>query len=343
MKIKIGKQHSRFRAGGKYMYPLKFENIYFEKIWGGRDFDLFRNNLPAGNIGESWDVACHPHGTSIVVNGKWKGRGLDELIKEQGNKLLGSKIDLNWFPLLIKMINAKDKLSVQVHPNDEYGKAVEGEMGKTEVWYVVEALEGANLVVGTKECSKEDFQKAIENGKFDQYMNKLDVKKGDVYFVKSGLVHAIGEGVIIAEIQQNSDTTYRVYDYNRGRELHVEKALDVVDLSLRGEKSKGLTIKYEGYDKTYYCLGKDFSLELYDITSKLYENSDKERFYAFTCVEGKGKITHKEENIEINRGDSFLIPATMGSYVLEGTMKLLKSYVPDIEKVKSEILDTISY
>jgi mannose-6-phosphate isomerase len=325
------------------MYPLKFKNIYFEKIWGGRDLDLFRNNLPAGNIGESWDVACHPHGTSVVANGKWEGKGLDELIKEHGHKLLGSKIDLNWFPLLIKMINAKDKLSVQVHPNDEYGKAVEGEMGKTEVWYVVEALEGANLVVGTKECSKEDFKKAIESGNFDEYMNKVNVKKGDVYFVKSGLVHAIGEGVIIAEIQQNSDTTYRVYDYNRGRELHVEKALDVVDLNLRGEKSKGLTVRYEGYHKTYYSLGKDFSLELYDIMGKLDEESDEERFYAFTCVEGKGEIIFEREEIEIYKGDSFLIPATMGSYVLQGSMKLLKSYVPDIENVKKEILANILY
>lgn len=325
------------------MYPLKFRNIYFEKIWGGRDLDLFRNNLPAGNIGESWDVACHPHGTSVVANGEWEGKRLDELIKEQGHKILGSKVDLNWFPLLIKMINAKDKLSVQVHPDDEYGKAVEGEMGKTEVWYVVEALEGANLVVGTKECSKEDFKKAIESGNFDEYMNKVNVKKGDVYFVKSGLVHAIGEGVIIAEIQQNSDTTYRVYDYNRGRELHVEKALDVVDLNLRGEKSKGLTVRYQGYDKTYYCLGKDFSLELYDIKEKLVEKSDEERFYAFTCVEGKGGIVFKGEKIEVNKGDSFLIPATMGSYMLQGEMKLLKSYVPDIEKVKKEILENILY
>lgn len=226
------------------MYPIKFENLYYEKIWGGRDLELFRDDIPEGNIGESWDVACHKNGMSIVKNGEFKGLRLDELIEKEKENLLGTKIDRNWFPLLIKLINAKDKLSVQVHPNDEYAKRVEGDMGKTEVWYVVEAFEGANLVVGTKgKCTKEEFKAAIEEGKLDSYLNRIPVKKGDVYLVQSGLVHAIGEGVIIAEIQQNSDTTYRVYDYNRGREIHVQKALDVIDLNLNGEKNEGVEIK----------------------------------------------------------------------------------------------------
>lgn len=325
------------------MYPIKFENIYFDKIWGGRDFELFRDNLPEGQIGESWDIACHPHGTGVVANGKLKGMRLDDLIREFGTDLIGTKLRTDWFPLLIKLINAKDKLSVQVHPDDKYGKEVEGEMGKTEVWYVMEAFEGANLVVGTKECSKEQFRKAIETGNFDELMNKVAVKKGDVYFVKSGLVHAIGEGVVIAEIQQNSDTTYRVYDYNRGRELHAEKALDVVDLRLRGDLSKGITKQYEGYSKTYYCLGEHFSLELYDVEKGFEECSDPERFFAFTCVGGKGTINFGDEYLEIKLGESVLIPASMGRYSFNGELKLLKSYVPDVEKVKNEILNGVVY
>lgn len=160
-------------------------------------------------------------------------------------------------------------------------------MGKTEVWYVVEAFEGASLVVGTKEgCTKEQFKTAIESGNLEPYMNKVFVKKGEVYFVKSGLIHAIGEGVIIAEIQQNSDTTYRVYDYDRGRDLHIDKALDVVDLSLIGEKSTGVKVEKEGFDKTYLCLCKDFSLEMYNIEEKAEEVSEEEIFFVFTCVEG---------------------------------------------------------
>lgn len=325
------------------MEPLKFQNIYFDKIWGGRDLETFRENLPQGNIGESWDVACHPHGTSIIVNGNYKGMKLSELIEKKGEEIIGSKISKAWFPLLIKLINAKENLSVQVHPEDEYARKVEGEMGKTEVWYVVEAFEGASLVLGTKECTKEQFKSAILTGKFDELMNRIPVKKGDVYFVKSGLVHAIGEGVIIAEIQQNSDTTYRVYDYNRGRELHIDKALDVVNLTLRGKRSEGLRVQYDGYSKIYYCLCEHFSLELYDITNEVNETSDKERFFVYTVVEGEGEINYKDGKEYISTGDSVLIPAQLGDYNIKGNLKLLKSYVPDIEKVKSEILSNVVF
>ncbi|RKD32294.1 type I phosphomannose isomerase catalytic subunit [Thermohalobacter berrensis] len=325
------------------MYPLKFENIYVKKVWGGRDLELFRDNLPEGNIGESWDVACHPNGTSVVKNGEYKGMKLGELIKQEGEKIIGTKISTDWFPLLVKLINAKDKLSLQVHPDDDYAKRVEGEMGKTEVWYVVEAFEGANLVVGTKDCTKEEFKRAIENEELDKYTNRIPVKKGDVYFVKSGLVHAIGEGVIIAEIQQNSDTTYRVYDYGRGRELHIDKALDVIDLNLEGKKAEGITVKKEGYTKIYYCLCKDFSLELYDVEEGFNEESDIERFYIFTCVDGNGEIIYNNGNEKIEKGDSILIPASLGKYEFKGKMKLLKSYVPDIKKVEEEIIANVKY
>lgn len=323
------------------MYPLKFENIYFDKIWGGRDLEIFRNNLPEGDIGESWDVACHPHGTSVIANGEYKGIKLDDLIAKKGDEIIGTKISKEKFPLLVKLINAKDKLSVQVHPDDEYGMRVEGELGKTEVWYVIEAFEGANLVVGTKECTKEQFKKAIETGEFDALMNKVYVKKGDVYFVKSGLVHAIGEGVVIAEIQQNSDTTYRVYDYNRGRELHIEKALDVSDLTLRGERSRGLTVRHEGYDKTYYSLCQYFSLELYDVKTSFEEYSSKERFYIFTVVDGDGAISYEGGVEYLKMGDSIMIPASLGKYKVSGNIKILKSYVPDVQQVEKEILSNI--
>lgn len=325
------------------MGPLKFENIYFDKIWGGRDLEVFRNNLPPGDIGESWDVACHPHGTSIIANGDYKGMKLSELIELKGEEIIGSKITKSWFPLLVKLINAKEKLSVQVHPEDEYARNTEGEMGKTEVWYVVEAFEGASLVLGTKECTKEQFKKAIETDKFDELMNRIPVKKGEVYFVKSGLVHAIGEGVIIAEIQQNSDTTYRVYDYNRGRELHIDKALDVVNLKLRGNRSEGLRAQYNGYVKIFYCLCDHFSLELYEITDNVSECSDNERFYIFTVVEGQGRIAYKGGSENLSFGDSILIPAQLGEYEIKGKLKLLKSYVPDVEKVKSEILSNVIF
>ncbi|SHJ86183.1 type I phosphomannose isomerase catalytic subunit [Paramaledivibacter caminithermalis] len=324
------------------MYPLKFTNIYFNKIWGGRDIELFRDNLPEGLIGESWDIACHPNGTSIIANGEFRGIRLDELIQLKGKEIMGYKISKEFFPLLIKIINARDRLSVQVHPDDGYAKEKEGEMGKTEIWYVMEAVEGANLILGMKsKCSKEEFKKAVGANTLDEYMNKVPVKKGDIYFVKSGLLHAIGEGVIIVEIQQNSDTTYRVYDYNRGRELHIDKALDVVDLSLKSEKCTGIKVEREEFIKTYVCLNEKFSLEIYDIKESITETSDKERFYIFTCVEGKGDIIYKNGSETIEKGESILIPAVLGEYSIMGNMKILKSYVPDIMKVQQDILNEI--
>lgn len=324
------------------MYPIKFENLYYERIWGGKDLEKFRNNVPEGVIGESWDIACHKNGTGKVANGELKGKGFDEVIKEYGNKFLGNSISIaEDFPLLIKLITAKDKLSVQVHPNDEYAKRVENDLGKTEAWYVVDAEEGASLIVGTKDCDKETFKKAIEDGNLDKYLNKIPVKKGDFFYVQSGLVHAICEGILIAEIQQSSDTTYRVYDYNRGREIHVEKALDVIDFSLKGENTQGITIKNDGYDKTYLCLGEYFTIQKYEVNTSFKEASDEDRFYLFTCVDGEGTIKYNGGEEKISMGDSIFIPASLGEYELCGKFTLLKSYVPDVKIEEENIIKVV--
>ena len=323
------------------MYPIKFENLYYERIWGGKDLKKFRDNVPDGIIGESWDIACHKNGTGKVENGQLKGKTFEEIIKLYGEKFLGSEIDAKEFPLLIKLITAQDKLSVQVHPNDEYANRVEKDSGKTEAWYVVDAEEGASLIVGTKDCDKETFRKAINEGNLDKYLNKISVKKGDFFYVQSGLVHAICEGVLIAEIQQNSDTTYRVYDYNRGREIHVEKGLDVIDFSLKGENLNGILVQKGGYDKIYLCLGEYFTIQKYKINTSAKEKSDEERFYLFTCVEGNGVIKYADGEEKILMGDSIFIPATLGEYELVGDFTLLKSYVPNLKNEEKNILTII--
>lgn len=311
------------------MYPIKFENIYYDKIWGGRALEKFRDNLPSGEIGESWDIAYHKNGEGIVENGYLKGKNFGELIKKFGVKLIGTKIEEGTFPLLIKLITAKDKLSVQVHPNDEYAKKEENDLGKTEAWYVLDAEEDACLILGTKNCDKSKFKDAIENGDLDKYLNKIKVKKGDMFYVESGLVHAICDGVTIAEIQQSSDTTYRVYDYNRGREIHVDKALDVINFSLKGEKSEGIIVsENESYTKSNLCNGEYFNIEKYEIYKSIIEESDKERFYILTCVDGHGIIKSDGQTLEVKMGDSILIPASLGEYILEGKFTLLKSYDP---------------
>lgn len=311
------------------MYPMKFENLYYEKIWGGRDFESFRSNLIEGNVGESWDVACHENGMSIVSNGEYKGKRFDELIDLYGEKLVGSKCNLEEFPMLVKLINSRDKLSVQVHPNDEYAAKVENQQGKTEAWYVVEAEPDAHLIVGTKDCDRETFKKAIENNETEKYLNKINVKKGDCFLINSGLVHAICEGTIIAEIQQNSDVTYRIYDYGRPREIHVEKSLDVINFDLKPVNLSDKTLEaLDGYSKGKLCECDYFTIEKYIVNDKLEDRSDEEKFSILTCVEGYGDIVSEDGFEEkINKGDSIFIPATMGEYTISGEVTYLKSYI----------------
>ena len=308
------------------MYPIRFENLYYEKIWGGRDFENFRNNMPEGLIGESWDIACHPNGTGVVSNGKYKGMGFEELIKKEGVNLLGNKVNAEKFPLLIKLINSKENLSVQVHPGDEYAAKHENEFGKTEAWYVIDAKPGATLIVGTKDCDKEIFAKAIEEGKSEDFLNKIEVKKGDCFLIDSGLVHAICEGVIIAEIQQNSDVTYRVYDYGRPREIHVEKALDVIKFDLKCKNLKGEERDFGGFKSALLCKNEYFGIEKYTIKTVAQQMSDEERFHMLTCVEGCGRVIAAGYIEEIKTGDSILIPATLGHYEIKGNLVVLKSY-----------------
>lgn len=309
------------------MYPIKFENLYYQNIWGGRDFEAFRNNLPDGVVGESWDISCHKSGMGIVENGELKGKTFEEIIKEYGHDLVGSKISTEKFPLLVKLINAREKLSVQVHPNDEYAARVENQYGKTEAWYVVKAEEGAKLIVGTKDCTKEEFEKAIKENKTMDLLNIITVKEGDSFLINSGLVHAICEGVIIAEIQQNSDVTYRVYDYGRPREIHVEKALDVIDFNLQSINI-GLNeeVKKDGYTEKFLCENEYFGITKIMVSENFKESSNKDRFFILTNVKGNGIVKYSGGEVDFNYGDSILIPATLGEYEVLGQVELLKSY-----------------
>lgn len=300
------------------MEAIKFQPLYFERIWGGRDLEKYRNDMPEGVIGESWDVTGHPAGISVVAEGKFAGKTLVELMKEHKEALLGTKVTSEEFPLLIKLINSKDSLSVQVHPGDEYAREKENQQGKTECWYVMEAEEGAQLVIGTKPCDKETFRAAAENGTLDQHLNSITVKKGDFFYIPSGLIHAIGPGVIIAEIQQSSDITYRVYDYNRGREMHLDQAMDVSDFTLQPETA---------INETLLCKGQYFTVEKVEVSGEVVDTSNVERFYIYTCVDGEGSLAFNGGEVKINLGDSVMIPATLGEYTLKGNMTILKSYV----------------
>lgn len=323
------------------LYPLKLEPVYKEPIWGGKRLkEIFGKDIPSDTTGESWEIACHENGTSTVSNGPLKGKSLKEVIDEYGIKALGTKIreeEKKKFPLLVKIIDASDKLSVQVHPEDEYAKEHEGELGKTEMWIVLDAKPGAQLVYGVKPgVTKEMFKESIEKGTLENLLNFVDVQKGDVFFIPAGTLHAIGEGLLIAEIQQNSDTTYRVYDWNRvdsngnSRELHIEKALDVTNLSdcMGQEKVKGITNK-EGENTRHHLVScKYFITEILEIQKESKENLNGEKFDLLVAMEGNGAIQYSEGTVPFKAGDSFFIPASIGDYSILGQCKMIKAYVP---------------
>ena len=306
-------------------------------IWGGEKLKKeYNKNSPYEITAESWELSCHKNGLTRVFGGKT----LLETIKEgeaAGRDLLGKRCKkFSDFPVLIKLIDANQALSIQVHPNDEYAREKEGGFGKTEVWYVVSADEGAELIYGFKrDVTREELRSAIESCELPPLLNSVPVRAGDVFFVEAGLLHAIGRGIIICEIQQNSDTTYRVYDWGRvgsdgkPRELHVEKALDVLKLS--GETRR---------DFSPALISTANGCELYDIASCEYFKVTKavqkstnllsttgESFKALTFVSGEGQIKSKDEEYAFKKGDSFFLSAEEGEYIIEGSCEYLVTEV----------------
>lgn len=314
------------------MYPLKFRNIYYEKPWGSNKLSEYRNDIVKENIGESWEIACHDKGMTEVSNGKFAGEALISVINKMKKILLGDKIFKDKFlykdfPLLIKLISAGENLSVQVHPNNDYARLKENDNGKIEAWYILSVDDGAEIIVGTHGCTKERFKESCSCEKVEGYMNRIHVRPGEIYLIEPGLLHSIGKGVILLEIQQNSDITYRVYDYNRGRQLHISDALKVIDFD---SKARAINInKNISFQK---CVTREgFNIDIYDIDGEMCETSDKNRFYIYTCVEGDGIIEYEDDGIQcketLSNLESVLIPAYLGKYTLKGKMKLIKSYV----------------
>ena len=338
------------------LYPLKFIPVYKDYIWGGRGFEKFGRDLPEGIVAESWELSCHPDGISVVADGEFKGMSLVELLKAQGESIIGTELPKKYiekFPLLVKFIDANDKLSVQVHPEDEYAQVYEnGELGKNEMWYVLDAKPGAKLVYGLAPgTTREKFASALESGDLESSLRYVDVFPGDVINIPAGALHAIGEGIMIAEVQQSSNTTYRVYDYNRTdkegnkRPLHIKQALDVIDFSgVERNKSKGLKVAMDGESyKTYVIANKYFSIELYTVKSSVREKADESKFYIYVFTDGEGEIAYDGGAVRVKAGETVLIPAALGNYMLKGNFKALKAYIPDLQKDVISSLQAAGY
>ncbi|MCF6359458.1 MAG: class I mannose-6-phosphate isomerase [Cyclobacteriaceae bacterium] len=321
------------------LYPLKFNPILKNKIWGGTKLKSVLNKpTDSPDCGESWEISGVPGDISVVVEGDLKGKSLVELIEEYQADLVGEKVLEKFntnFPLLIKFIDANQDLSIQVHPDDKMAKERHNSFGKTEMWYVVDAEEGASLIAGfNKPTSKKEYLDYFNTGKITELLNKENAANDDVFFLPAGRVHTIGQGLLIAEIQQTSDITYRIYDFDRKdaegntRELHVEEAIDAIDYEFYGQ-----------YKTAYNNTAQEVELESceYFTTNKLlvtqeisrnYTNLDS--FVILMCLEGEGIFKYKGGVLNYKLGDSILIPNKLLhiSILPSKNSKLLEVFVP---------------
>lgn len=302
------------------LYPMTFKPILKKIIWGGSDICPFKGITPVQNgIGESWELSHVEGNYSIVDNGELEGKTLDELIRTEGSRLLGEKVMEQFgstFPLLIKFIDARDDLSIQVHPDDELAKKRHDSFGKTEMWYVIHAAEGAALYSGfSQKIDAEEYVKRVEDNTIMDVLQRYEVCPGDVFFLPAGRVHAIGSGCFIAEIQQTSNITYRIYDYNRkdangqGRELHTEQAKDAIDYTLCTDYRTHYKAHSNATVELANC--KYFTTNLLDIDSIMVRDfSELDSFVVYICMAGKATLRDNKGNeIVVHQGQTVLIPA----------------------------------
>ena len=317
------------------LYPLQFEPILKERIWGGTKLKTYLNKPITSDItGESWEISTVENDVSVVANGIFKGKSLNELIHEFPEGVLGTKVHAQFgeqFPLLFKYLDAREDLSIQVHPNDDLAKKRHNSFGKTEMWYVMQADTNARLIVGFKDESSP--QEYIQNLKSKTLLNILDTKKvqqGDVFMLDTGTIHAIGAGIVIAEIQQTSDITYRVYDFDRvdangnQRELHIDLALEALNyekIEAQRLYAKTKNISNEVVDCNYFTTNY-ISLEG---LMEIYKNQNS--FTVYMCVDGSFELAVDGENYSYQKGDTVLIPAALTDFQLSGKASILEIYI----------------
>ncbi len=313
-----------------HLYPLKLSYVTKSPLWGGkRLLDGWGLTAEAETVGEAWMLTVRDKEMSVIQNGACAGMTLRDYIDTYGDGVVGASHKGGDFPLLVKLIDACDKLSVQVHPDDGYASRVENDRGKTEMWYIVEADEGAEIIYGLKDgMSAEEFRDMVRAGKLSETMNHCPVHAGETYFIPSGMLHAIGAGILIAEIQQNCDLTYRVYDYDRRgadgslRELHVDKALDVTVPFTEGAVN---AIRYEAGEADDVTLAhcRYFKTRKLRVTAPTALTVGDGSFAFLLCLDGKGCITSCGEAYNVARADGYYLPAALGEVTLDGEMTVL--------------------
>lgn len=311
--------------------PIKLAPVFKDYLWGGTKLKTeFGKKSDLDIVAESWELSAHKDGQSVVIGGEYDGLTLSDYVQKAGKEVLGRKAEkFSYFPILIKLIDAKGDLSVQVHPDDKYALEKEGEYGKTEMWYILDCEEGACLYYGfCKDVTKEEYEKAIRENTLTDILNKVPVHKGDVFFIPSGTVHAIGAGIVICEIQQNSNTTYRVYDYNRRdkdgnlRPLHVEKAVEVSSL----KKSPDLPQIPDDED-VLLSECEYFNVRRLRANGEANLCVTEESFCSLIVTEGSGSLSLGDNSIEFAKGDSIFVPAQNADISIKGKCEIIVSRI----------------
>lgn len=319
------------------MYPIKLKPVYKDYIWGGSKLkESWNKDSSFKRVAESWELSCCRDGLSLIENGIFKNKNLKDVLLLFPEWVAENLKDSANFPLLIKLIDAKEKLSIQVHPSDELANKSKGQQGKTEAWYVLDCEKDAFIYIGLKEdLTEEQVRKYVLDGTICEYLNKVFVKPGDLFFISAGTIHAIGAGILIAEIQQNSNTTFRLFDYGRvdssgkKRELHLEEALRVCDktaFSIQNSKIKN-RVQKEYATLTSLVDSKFFKVFEYDVKSSVSITATKRSFQALLFIDGFVQISYDGQKREAKKGDCYFIPAGMGEYKVEGIGKFLLSEV----------------
>ncbi len=314
--------------------PIFLNPVFKERIWGGTTLsEEFGYSIPSDETGEAWAISAHPKGQSTVRNGKYEGMSLGELWNTYRAEVFGNAAG-DVFPLLTKILDANKALSVQVHPDDTYAKEHEnGELGKTECWYIIDCKDNAELIYGHHARTRKELEDMVANGQWDDLLRRVKIKPGDFFYVPSGTIHAIGEGTLVLETQQSSDTTYRVYDYDRvgadgqKRELHLDKVIDVTTVPHVDGKSEQSVDEMDGGNVTTLVKNEFFTVYKWEVKTELKLTQDK-LFMLGSVIAGQGKLTNEAgETFSLKKGDHFILPHKLGEFVLTGDLELIVSHL----------------
>ncbi|WP_261131538.1 mannose-6-phosphate isomerase, class I [Bacillus sp. Marseille-Q3570] len=314
-----------------YNEPIFLKPVFKDRIWGGTKLrEAFGYEIPTETTGECWGISAHPNGPSKVENGPLKGKTLDQVWDEHA-ELFGNQ-EGDEFPLLVKILDAKTDLSVQVHPDDSYARKVEGEpYGKTECWYIIDCEPGAELVYGHHARSKVEFEQMVAENRWDDLLRKVSIKPGDFVYVPNGTIHAIGTGTMILETQQSSDVTYRVYDYDRRdaeentRELHIEKSIEVAMIPHEDAKFEPVESGVEGLKELKLIQENYFTVYRWELDGAV-ERYENPAYLLVSVLSGEGEVTTEGITSTFKKGDHFLIPATVKDFSLDGNAECIVSH-----------------